>query len=310
MQFSECDSFAARARLPFLGELVIPEGDGRSELKLQFRVPDPSADEQVLWRARDVAAACFETDRRDALKGKFADILPHARVCHQKIWHGIECPEGVPFETRIQTNERPSRETQLPQELWLPTSLMLASVVWMASHVKRGARPRFLAYRVLKAIVAAACGREGLSLDVLFKRMDGSVEWGRRLLQAVMSIADLCDVEFFQQQFAAVWGFELNNTEVPWIAHPAERPHVADWICFCLDQPVSLQRVGKVLLQSKKCMEESVLYIVAQLAHAVDANAMLLGRAVAKKGQRKMSKLTAWSLTGLATEALVAGRDT
>ncbi|CAE7810994.1 unnamed protein product [Symbiodinium necroappetens] len=89
-------------------------------------------------------------------------------------------------------------------------------------------------------------------------------------------------------------------------------PHLADWIAFCLDQPVKHQ--NQSLMQQKKALEPGVLTMISQLAFYLDGAASRVGDDLAGDlpANKKLSRLTSfvmWGKTGVAADLLFQGQE-
>ena len=180
----------------------------------------------------------------------------------------------------------------------------------MMQHSKRSQQFRQMGYEFLKTIVNTFCAGPGLKLRVLILRANGQHSWRDMLLTGPETDL-LWDQGFLQGSLQFAWVSDYNDLNKPWVSSNVARPHLADWIAFCLDKPARLQKMNKVLYQSKTLLASSALGVVSELAAALDSRIMDLTVRLSayKQMTRKTDALTRWTLVGAATELLFKQDD-
>ena len=275
-------------------------------------MPPEGSQRQTVWRARDIANACFDSSRKDALTHKLKEVMPQSTEMHKKIWPGFPIPEVVNFGTRLATDKDTGQKTQVPEQAWLPTSLMIATLVFLMSHTKRPTQYRTYAFQALRSMVDQVCCHGPLTLDVMHVHMDGSISW--RQVQATSGhVGNLWDQRFFQAYLESSWVADLNNAGVPWVSSPAALPHLVSWVAFNMDRPVSVARRNRDLATAKAHSELSCLSVLSKVAFQLDAASANLGEELTCRKETKFLKRCAsyilWTKTGAAMEALLSGAD-
>ena len=247
--------------------------------------------------------ALFESSNRDVKKRHHSQLIAHASEMHEKIWPGIAVPQPEPIG---------EVEGKKGQQLWMPTSLMLACVVQCTVHTKRSPQYRLKGYRVLRTVVEQVCSLSDTVLEVMHVHVQGGgVQASWHNCQPNGPCHQLCcNQNFMQQYLEASWIVDLNSAKCPWVTSPSQTPHFADWISFCLDMPASSRH--KQLMECKRLLEPGVLSLVSQMAYFLSAAASRVGEDLSGTASKKFQRLSAfmlWTKTGLAAKLLHTGED-
>ena len=202
----------------------------------------------------------YRQDHQDLAK-LLMSWLPSIRETHRALWPGAVVPETDPPE--------PSRSRGKKKALTAPTTLAFASMLHMFRVQGRGPRLRLKVFELLKAIIEKACSR-GLTLDILVMDVNGQANWTSQTSQ------DPKGFQFWTEAYRArhvsfQWGADVLDDTIPWMTSTSSRPHLAEFVAFCTDQPASLKtRANAELLDARKALERAALSIVTQVAVVMD----------------------------------------
>ncbi|CAE7261936.1 unnamed protein product [Symbiodinium natans] len=187
---------------------------------------------------------------------------------HEKIWPQFSVPK-IEFFQQLGKAKGGDKF----QAAWLPTSVMLSAVltiVYLLSNTKRGPKYREMAFKILREIIEQvfALADASAKLDVMHVSIHGAVSWPQCSLRSPRQEL-WCNKASWSQRFEAAWAWDLNSDKAPWVTTTREKPHLADWIAFCLDQP--LKHKQKVLME----LQPGVLSMLSQLAFCLDEAALV-----------------------------------
>ena len=278
-----------------------------NDLYLHFAVPAEGVEKQAVWYMKDLVLACFDTVKPKALRIRAAEVRKAAAETHARIW-----PQWSVPETEFLREPGSEEKRGVLKAAWLPTSMMLSAVVCLLSNTKRAPKYREMAFKILREIVEQVCSvaDEHAKLDVMHVSIHGAVSWRRCSLQSPRQ-ASWCNKAFRVLHVQGAWIFDLNSDAAPWVTSSCEMPHLADWIAFCLDQPVKHQ--NQSLMKQKKVLEPGVLTMISQLAFNLDGAATRVGDDLAEdaKVHKHLSRMTSfvmWGKTGVAANLLLQGK--
>ena len=256
---------------------------------------------------KDLMRACFDTVKPQSLRIRAAEVRKAAAETHAKIWPHWSVPE-TEFLREPESKDKADRF----KSAWLPTSMMVSAVVCLLTNTKRAPKYREMAFKILREIVEQVCSvaDEHAKLDVMHVSIHGAASWHKCSLQSARQ-ASWCNKAFRTLHVQGAWIFDLNSDAAPWVTTTCEMPHLADWIAFCLDQPVKHQ--NQSLMQQKKALEPGVLTMISQLAFYLDGAANRVGDDLAGElpANKKLSRLTSfvmWGKTGVAADLLFQGQ--
>ena len=157
--------------------------------------------------------------------------------------------------------------------------MMVAALVCFFTKTRRSVDFRQKAYLLLKCMIEAVCGL-GADLIATHVDLDGNeIDHNFRVEGSpLVDAMHLWDDNFYLTHLADGWAQDLNDSNIPWISSPGTRPHLADWLAFCLDLPQTETRRNvrhysrRVLIDAKKAYAGSALGIVTQIADVFNSN--------------------------------------
>ena len=205
-------------------------------------------------------------DKTDAAVRRFRRALPLIEDCHRKLWPGMNVPACSESNLSVQQ----AQGGQKAEALTVPTTVVLASIMWFFGHRKRNRRLRMKTYELLRAIVDRACQLAWKPEALLFD-LQGNAWWQEVSLDRRGTSQDFWTPEYRDQRVAFAWSTDMAADYAPWISSTATRPHLADYLAFALDQASSLQ-VHPKLRRTKQELERSALSILSHLAVFMDAH--------------------------------------
>ena len=221
---------------------------------------------------------------------------------HRLIWHQVPIPEGRTFDVEAKDVHFKS--------MFEPTSLMMSLLAWAFQNTKRPTDVRQSSLQLVRAFVDSLCAGPGMQLKVRVLRSNAAPVL-RNLHLTSPETHELWDPTFFAECLSFAWAADQSDLNKPWITSPGARPHVVDWLAFCLDKPARLQKTNKRVYNIKTQLASGALEVLSQIAAALDARASELTVRISdfKEMSRRVDPLARWTLVGAATELLLKQED-
>ena len=239
-------------------------GDGNC---VDVYIPAAKDDVQAEWQFLHVASLFFSSARDDKKDARLATAMPEIVETHKKIWPQIEAPNiRRGWQTPSTGGTNVIIEAQLRTRT-MPTSLFMATLVWMFMASKRNADQRRAAGMILHQIITRACVL-GITFSVLhFAAVDTNLcHWA-----SVSSGDGMLWTNTYADHVGCFWNFDVLDPDKPWITSKYTEPSIADYILFALD-PVLVKSKHHKLKMIKAQLIQSALTMVSKLGGFLNAN--------------------------------------
>ena len=259
------------------------------------------ANQQSVWKLADLAALTFASKKDKTHVTKFRAGQESYSQVHKQLWPDCSVPGEHKFN--IDAKQVHFRSS------FLPTSGLVAAVLHLASHGKRSPPLRKKAFEILRRVVEQLCALDcGLEINVMVLSSAGRVSWRRVLLQQEPYSADLWGVPLGSTlQFA--WNRDRNDESKPWVSSLVQRPHLAEWLMFCMDLPARMCKMERSLAGLKRDLQPGVLSVISEIAFQLDAKLLQLSCRISdfKQIAKRSDKLARWASVGSAADKLWDG---
>ena len=253
---------------------------------------------QSVWKIADLAALSFASQKDKAHITKLRANLREIEEVHKQLWPHVDIPAEQTFDIDAkQVNFRSG---------FLTTSMTVAAALHFAKHTKRAPDLRKRGVHILKSMVEQLCALDGgLEIHVMVLRPGGRFCWKQVVLHEACS-DELWDPDNLPQSLQLAWITDRNDLACPRVESHIARPHLVEWLLFCLDVPARMRKMNARLARAKLAMQPGVLSIVSSIACKLDAKIAQLSSRISdfRNVARRSDKLARWSAVGAAADKL------
>ena len=233
-------------------------------------------------------------------------MMCHIKDCHRSLWPN----QPALSDLRLAAPDC-SERVRLRQPSFFPTSLVCSAILALFSMPQRGVPQRKKVWEFLRFVIEKCCSI-GFTVKVALVDPHGTyVECDQTLTDPTAgTLFDPAMIPLVQFE----WSSNQLSNQKPWVATPFTAPHVADWLCFCLDPVlVKQRRVNNVLLDAKTYLALSAKGVLTQLRSFWDNNWLQLTdetfRRVRSTAVKRLPPFQVRVLMGQAYSALVNGDE-
>ena len=129
-----------------------------------------------------------------------------------------------------------------------------------------------MAFEILKSIVQQLIVlKDGLEVHALVFKQNGHLEWRRLHFQNDPCSSDLWDIPHFEKNLEFAWSKDRNDLRKPWVESNGRRPHLAEWLMFCLDVQARSRRQEAAAAALKTQLQSGALSILTEIALSLDS---------------------------------------